>query len=702
MAEGIRMTGAMLAGGDYICDVGDISAGDREHSEAAPEAEHGQPAIDDVTSKLSSPFNSSLREEFWCDIGFPKERRWWEDTEEPNTSADTMIDLLGDMGSLMNKADADAILNPVGRKSYEIGLASSSTPNVGTVSTIASSNVSIYSRKESIENQNKMKKRKGRCYGCKIRPWCGPLPRISKRLITLEAFMPSLINGLDSLKRPLSDEKFKSSWVTKTHNIQTKETSLENVQLLIASGEEQRHLLPLSRAQLVQKAKTYGASRESLRRPALNQKKGQISPKLVQHLIRPSYAEIAARQPANLKPQRQHMPTMEEKTHHGERTFVPRHHQRREQFPRGGRAGRGPGRGSPASGRGRGTGQNWARGRGYAPQQYAPVASSQQLAPVGIQRMGNQQEIVGGNLAAEGVHDATQKWESRDFKAKKPRPPHCYRCKCNGHLVEACKADLDCYVCNKKNIHIAAKCPLLKMEKPSAAMSGFAKNELCFFRIPVFDYRLETPDAAPTGLIKMTGGSKSMQGDNESAPMQTDGENLNHNIGHIVVAPSDPMTLFSPGKPLNLEQGKLFEKNNCVTKRCEKSGGKDVRLNPQDVDASGVICSDEQRPYYTQLYETNEVEGKEHASLDLGMRKQPCIDVILGRHFSMPTQRMENSSDCDSNTHQTSALETPARNVLSPLSLRAEKPATPLSQDIGQNSQETVNCMFKRHTINKI
>jgi hypothetical protein len=165
-----------------------------------------------------------------------------------------------------------------------------------------------------------------------------------------------------------------------------------------------------------------------------------------------------------------------------------------------------------------------------------------------------------------------------------------------------------------------------------------------------------------------------------------------------------------------------------VTKRCEKSGGKDVRLNPQvsgssvddynpldcmqldiannyiirdiyqnflpnndllvqDVDASGVICSDEQRPNYTQLYETNEVEGKEHASLDLGMRKQPCIDVILGRHFSMPTQRMENSSDCDSNTHQTSALETPASNVLSPLSMRAEKPATPLSQDIGQNSQ---------------
>jgi hypothetical protein len=144
--------------------------------------------------------------------------------------------------------------------------------------------------------------------------------------------------------------------MTKTHNIQIKETSLENAQLLNASGEEQRHLFPLSWARLVQKAKTYGASRESLRRPALNQKKGQISPKPVQHLIRRSHAEMAARQPANLNPQRQHMPTMEEKPHRGERNFVPQHHHRREQFPQGGRAGRGPGCGSPASGRGGGTG----------------------------------------------------------------------------------------------------------------------------------------------------------------------------------------------------------------------------------------------------------------------------------------------------------------------------------------------------------
>jgi hypothetical protein len=74
---------------------------------------------------------------------------------------------------------------------------------------------------------------------------------------------------------------------------------------------------------------------------------------------------MAARQPANLNPQRQHMPTMEEKLHHGERNFVPRHQQRKEQFPQGGRAGRGPGRGSPAPGRGTGTGEIWARSHGY-------------------------------------------------------------------------------------------------------------------------------------------------------------------------------------------------------------------------------------------------------------------------------------------------------------------------------------------------
>jgi hypothetical protein len=37
-------------------------------------------------------------------------------------------------------------------------------------------------------------------------------------------------------------------------------------------------------------------------------------------------------------------------------------------------------------------------------------------------------------------------------------------------------------------------------------MLGFAKNELGFFHIPDFEYKLETPKPSPTALIKVTGG----------------------------------------------------------------------------------------------------------------------------------------------------------------------------------------------------
>src|SRR5438128_12569920 len=70
-----------------------------------------------------------------------------------------------------------------------------------------------------------------------------------------------------------------------------------------------------------------------------------------------------------------------------------------------------------------------------------------------------------------------------------------------------CVADLDCYICNKNNSHLAYKCPILKMPKPAVTMGGCAKNELCFFHVPEFDYKLETLDPAPTAVIKVTGGT---------------------------------------------------------------------------------------------------------------------------------------------------------------------------------------------------
>jgi hypothetical protein len=50
-------------------------------------------------------------------------------------------------------------------------------------------------------------------------------------------------------------------------------------------------------------------------------------------------------------------------------------------------------------------------------------------------------------------------------KAKKPRAPHCFRSKCNGHTAEECTANLDCVVCNKDS-HLFRKCPIVKMTKP--------------------------------------------------------------------------------------------------------------------------------------------------------------------------------------------------------------------------------------------
>ncbi|KAJ1262490.1 hypothetical protein BS78_09G111900 [Paspalum vaginatum] len=91
-------------------------------------------------------------------------------------------------------------------------------------------------------------------------------------------------------------------------------------------------------------------------------------------------------------------------------------------------------------------------------------------------------------------------------KAKKPKHPLCFHCKLSGHVNDDCKAVLDCVICNKKNSHVVAKCPLLKLPRPNASFFGFGNNEVGFFRIPEFDYKLETPDPAPIALIKVTGG----------------------------------------------------------------------------------------------------------------------------------------------------------------------------------------------------
>lgn len=91
-------------------------------------------------------------------------------------------------------------------------------------------------------------------------------------------------------------------------------------------------------------------------------------------------------------------------------------------------------------------------------------------------------------------------------KAKKPRPPHCHRCKVSGHTMLECKADLDCFVCNKKNSHRAERCPVLKLPKPTGNLFGFGKTETGFLQIPDFDFKFDTPSPVPTALVSIGGG----------------------------------------------------------------------------------------------------------------------------------------------------------------------------------------------------
>ncbi|KAF2933045.1 hypothetical protein DAI22_04g049300 [Oryza sativa Japonica Group] len=91
-------------------------------------------------------------------------------------------------------------------------------------------------------------------------------------------------------------------------------------------------------------------------------------------------------------------------------------------------------------------------------------------------------------------------------KAKKPRPPHCHRCKVSGHTMLECKADLDYFVCNKKNSHRAERCPVLKLPKPTGNLFGFGKTETGFLQIPDFDFKFDTPSPVPTALVSIGGG----------------------------------------------------------------------------------------------------------------------------------------------------------------------------------------------------
>jgi hypothetical protein len=60
----------------------------------------------------------------------------------------------------------------------------------------------------------------------------------------------------------------------------------------------------------------------------------------------------------------------------------------------------------------------------------------------------------------------------------------CSRCAKKGHFAAACKAEIYCVICDKRNEHVNHKCPVLKMPRPVAHAVGYAVHGLEFYHIP--------------------------------------------------------------------------------------------------------------------------------------------------------------------------------------------------------------------------
>jgi hypothetical protein len=60
----------------------------------------------------------------------------------------------------------------------------------------------------------------------------------------------------------------------------------------------------------------------------------------------------------------------------------------------------------------------------------------------------------------------------------------CSRCTKRGHFAAACKAEIYCVICDKKNDHVNHKCPILKIPRPVAHAMGYAVHGLGFYHIP--------------------------------------------------------------------------------------------------------------------------------------------------------------------------------------------------------------------------
>ncbi|KAJ1283841.1 hypothetical protein BS78_03G158000 [Paspalum vaginatum] len=222
---------------------------------------------------------------------------------------------------------------------------------------------------------------------------------------------------------------------------------------------------------------------------------------------RPSYADMAGRPPPqhfrnNGPPHpRQDLPARNN----------PRHYQYEGR-------GQGPGRGRVDGRAGSDHGRGEALDCGRAPTHQAREQHYQAVPPRAQQIGPNGLQFGAGASVAESSQQGKLQQQQRQTTqvqdagvAKVKKRPFCWRCKCGGHSNEECQPDLDCFICNKKNIHVPFKCPILKKPKPTATFFGSGKTEFGFLQIMDDDYTSDTPEPTPTALVKISGGTISAE-----------------------------------------------------------------------------------------------------------------------------------------------------------------------------------------------
>ncbi|WVZ91067.1 LOW QUALITY PROTEIN: hypothetical protein U9M48_037287 [Paspalum notatum var. saurae] len=441
-----------------------------------------------------------LNEDFWHHVGLPEDARWWP--HEKETAA----------------------------------RGAASVPEVCSNLSVPSSSTS----REVPFSQKSCSRPRGRSFkrlGWMMRPWKGLLPRPkTKTVVMLTDFMPAMTTSIAVSESTTQMDDPSSGRVI---------SDVQNFNILESFASTERdHISRMvgPTVHLIRRARDFGRSRQdlfsqrkvfwwtprvlnqparacpSVPLPAVNDlapTTSTIHIKSVHQtkkppLHRPKYAAMAARPPALHRFRGSSAGRDREDRDRNQFRGPPRREE--PAHPRFERPGNGGGRGNHGP-----AGHAERRRTDHREQYQQPRFPPPRFAPRdptegnGERPRDTDHRVAVDELNGQGSDKVMQNQVVNQARAskkvKKPRPPHCFKCKTNGHTVDKCTAVLYCAICNKKDNHPSTRCPILKLPKPDASMFGFGGKELGFFRISDSGINLEASECTSTGLVKVTGGS---------------------------------------------------------------------------------------------------------------------------------------------------------------------------------------------------